>query len=402
MSPRIPCILLISAACHVQAVTLDYPSIATRVQSHHPQLKAARLLIEEARGRQQGAGRLPNPAFETSFQNESRVSPRTTVFSLDQAFPVTRRLSLEKKLSIERVQAAELEVKDTERRFIAEARSLAVKLLALEQHLGLHRRQVELARKLAEFAKSRAAAGEVSSLDSAQAQTDLQRLLLETRKIEVETLGLRGALKPMLGVDAGESLVLTGDLAAVALPASGSWLGRPDYLLAQARTEAARTEAELARARRWQDMSAGFFASREQQDTAPGRTERSGFVGFRVSIPLPLWNRNQGEIAEKAAGAERARLEKEALAAQISGEADTARLEMEASAALLRETREQLLPLVIEQTSRLEKAYEAGQADLLTVLRARDQRLELEAGALDAARDFHLARIRYESATAQH
>ncbi len=402
MSLRLFCLLLVSSACPAAAVTLDYSSVPARVKSHHPQIKAARLVIEEARGRQQGAGRLPNPAFETSFQNESRVSPRTTVFSLDQAFPVTRRLSLEKKLSAQWVQAAELEVKDAERRFIAEARSLAVKLLALEQHLVLHRRQMELARRLSEFARSRAATGEVSSLDAAQAQVDLQRLLLETRKIEVETLGLRGALKPMLGIDAGESLTLTGDLAAVALPASGSWLGRPDYLLAQARTEAARTEAELARARRWQDMSAGFFASREQQDTAPSHTERTGFVGFRLSIPLPLWNRNQGEIAEKAAGAERARLEKEALAAQISGEADTARREMEASAALLNETRGQLLPLVIEQTSRLEKAYESGQADLLTLLRARDQRLELEAGALDAARDFHLARIRYESATAQH
>lgn len=396
------CILLVSGICHAQAVTLDDTSIATRVKSHHPQLKAARLVIAEARGRQQGAGRLSNPAFETSFQNESRASPRTTVISLDQAFPVTRRLSLEKKLSAQLVQAAGLEVMDVERRCVAEARCLAVKLLALEQHLGLHRRQMELARRLAEFAKSRAAAGEVSSLDAAQAQTDLQRLLLETRKIEVETLGLRGALKPMLGIGAGEELTLTGDLAAVTLPAPGSWMGRPDYLLAQARTEAARTEADLARAKKWQDMSAGFFASREQQDTAPGHTERTGFVGFRVSIPLPLWNRNQGEIAEKAAGAERARLEKEALAAQISGEADTARQEMEAGAALLRETRDQLLPLVIEQTSRLEKAYEAGQADLLTVLRARDQRLELEAGALDAARDFHLARIRYESATAQH
>ena len=44
----------------------------------------------------------------------------------------------------------------------------------------------------------------------------------------------------------------------------------------------------------------------------------------------------------------------------------------------------------------------SGQTDLLTVLRAGEQRLQLEASALDAERDFHLARIRYEAATAQH
>ena len=391
-------LLLLASATTVQALTLDLSAVAERVRHQHPTLRAARFVVEEARGRQQGAGRLSNPTLETSFQNESRVSPRATIFSLDQAFPVTKRLSLEKQLSAQIVQAAELEVRDVERRYIAEASTLAVKLLAVEQHLAQHRQQMELAQKLSTFAKERAAKGELSILDAAQAQVDLQRLLLETRKMETEKLSLRGALKPMLGLDVKDSITLRGDLKATKLPAATSWQQRPDYRLALTKTEVAQTEARLARARRWQDVSAGFFAAREQQDVTPRHTERTGFVGFRISIPLPLWNRNQGEIAEKAASAERARLEKEALAMQITSEADTARQEMEANAALLRETRDQFLPLVIEQTTKLEKAYESGQTDLITVLRARDQRLELESGALDAARDFHLARIRYEAA----
>jgi cobalt-zinc-cadmium efflux system outer membrane protein len=75
---------------------------------------------------------------------------------------------------------------------------------------------------------------------------------------------------------------------------------------------------------------------------------------------------------------------------------------MQASHDLARETRDKLLPLVIEQTGKLEKAYESGQTDLLTILRAREQRLQLEAAALDAVRDFHLARIRYEAAIGKH
>jgi cobalt-zinc-cadmium efflux system outer membrane protein len=187
-------------------------------------------------------------------------------------------------------------------------------------------------------------------------------------------------------------------LPSLTLPPSKAWQQRADYQLAQTKVEAAQTDSALANARRMSDVSASFFASREQQDVTPRHTERTGFVGFRFSIPLPFWNRNQGEIAEKAASAERARLESEALAVQITGEADTARREMEANAGLVSDTRDKLLPLVIEQTSKLEKAYESGQTDLLTVLRARDQRLQLESAALDAARDFHLARIRYESA----
>jgi len=396
---HLPLLGLLALATCAQALNLDFKDIGNRVRSHHPSLRAARLAIEEARARQLGAGRLPNPSFEASFQNESRVSPRTTVLALDQSFPMTKRLALEKKLSAQLLQAAELEVSDAERRTIAEARSLSVRLLAIDFHLALHRQQMELARKLSTFAQERAASGEVSPLDAAQAQVHLQRLLLETRKMETEKLGLSGALKPMLGLGAQDILRVTGNLTATALPSAKNWQSRPDYRLAQTKSEAAETEAALAKANRWQDMRAGFFASREQQDLSPRSTERTGFIGFRISVPIPLWNRNQGEIAEKAASAERARLEQEALASQISNEADTAHQEMEANAALLRETRDQLLPLVIEQTQKLKNAYETGQSDLLTLLRAQDQKLELESGTLDAARDFHLARIRYEAAT---
>jgi cobalt-zinc-cadmium efflux system outer membrane protein len=394
---RVFCILLLSPLA-ASAVTLSLTDIASRVRSHHPSLKAARLSIDEARGRQLGAGRLSNPTLDTSFQNESRVSPRTTVFGIDQSFPLTKRLSLEKKLTAQLVTAAEHEVRDVERRYIAAARSLAVKLLALEKQRALRQQQTALAQKLSDFAKDRAQAGELSPLDAAQAQVDTQRLLLEARRIEIESVSLRGELKPMLGLNPQDTLTLSGDLPSLTLPPSKAWQQRADYQLAQTKVEAAQTDSALANARRMSDVSAGFFASREQQDVTPRNTERTGFVGFRFSIPLPFWNRNQGEIAEKAATAERARLEKEALATQITGEADTARREMEANAALASDTRDKLLPLVIEQTSKLEKAYESGQTDLLTVLRARDQRLQLESAALDATRDFHLALIRYESA----
>ncbi len=394
------CFLLLICA-QAPALELTLTELAGRVRAHHPALKAARLTVEEARGRQTGAGRLPNPSFSFDFQNESRVSPRASVFSIDQSFPVTRRLSLEKQLSAQLVTAAELEVRDAERRLVQEARSLAVKLLALDQQRTLRQQQTALARKLSEFTKSRAATGELSALDAAQAQVDAQRLVLEGRRLDTESVSLRGALKPMLGLGPKDSLTLQGTLPPLTRPGGGaSWQRRPDYQLAQTKVVAAQTEAQLAQSRRWQDMSAGLFAAREQQDVTPAHRERTGFVGFRFTIPLPLWNRNQGEIAEKAASAERARLETDALAAQITSEADTARREMEANAALVQETRDKLLPLVLEQTSKLEKAYETGQTDLLTVLRARDQRLQLESGILDATRDFHLARIRYETATA--
>lgn len=385
---------LLLACTSASALTLPLSGIANRVRTHHPMLKAARLVVEEARGRQLGSGRLANPTLEASFQNESKASPRTALFAIDQSFPLTKRLTLEKQLTAQLVTAAELEVRDAERRFIAEARSQAIKMLAIEKQRALRQQQTDLARKLSEFAKGRAEKGELSPLDAAQAQVDAQRLLLEGRKLETERISLSGILKPMLGVAPSDSLIISGDLPALTMPGITPWQQRADYQMAKTKVTAAQTDAALAHSKRMQDISAGIFSAQEKQQGV-----NTGYVGFRISIPLPFWNRNQGEVAEKRAAAERQRLETEALGKQIASEADTARREMQANADLVRETRDKLLPLVLEQTAKLEKAYEAGQTDLLTVLRARDQRLQLEAAALDAMRDFHLARIRYESAT---
>ncbi len=376
------------------ALELPLSQIAARVKSHHPQLRAARMAVEQARGRQLGSGRLANPTLDTSFQNESAVSPRTASIGIDQAFPLTRRLTLEKQLSAQLVTAAEFEVQDASRRFIADARTLAVRIMALDQQSALRQQQVRLAGELSSFAKSRAEKGELSPLDAAQAQVDAQRLLLEAKRLQTERISLIGQLKPMLGVAPADPLSLTGSLPALVIPDRRGWMRRPDYQQAQAQITAAQTDTALAHAKRTPDLTAGLFTAQEKQQGV-----NTGHVGIRFSIPLPFWNKNEGEIAEKAAAAERYRLEAEALGKQIAGEADTARREMQAQADLVRETRDTLLPLVIEQTQKLEKAYQSGQTDLITLLRVREQRLQLESAALDAARDFHLARIRYEAAT---
>ncbi|HWL53777.1 MAG TPA: TolC family protein [Chthoniobacteraceae bacterium] len=382
-------------------LTLSLAGSAGYTREHNPHLAAARLRIAEARGRLLGAGRLPNPEAGLEFRSDRYGREGNLGVSLDQRFPVTSRLRLEKSLSRQLVAAAELEVREQERLVIAEVQGLFVRLLALDQQRALRDQQVQLARKLASFVGDRAGKGEISPLDAAQAEVDRQRLLLEVRKLDAERITLLGELKPKLGVAATTRLSVSGTLPPPVPPGAGSWKERPDYQLARTREAAAVMQVDLARAGRWDDLSAGAFWEMERSEEERG-LERTGFLGMRVSLPLPLWNQNQGEIAEKRAAAVRASLETRALAVDIAGQVAAARAEMEVHARLATETRTQLLPLVAEQTDQLEKAYASGQSDLLTLLRARDQKLQLEAAALEATRDFHLARIRYEAATARH
>lgn len=393
-------LFLLLLGSSAQALDVSLSDVSSRVTSHNPMLSAARLRIDEARGRMQQAGRLSNPEVGFELKHDDRYREGNIGFSFDQKFPLTARLRLEKDLSAQEVKAAELEVLDQQRSLIAQSQSLAVKLLSLEQQRALRQQQSTLAQELSDFAAKRAEAGELSALDAAQAQVDAQRILLEGRVLETERVSLLGELKPLLGVAAQTDLKINGELPKVAMPSKAqAWEQRPDYQIAKLKEAAAGTETSLAKAGKWEDISAGVFVEGERAEDAPNGLERTPFFGFRVSLPLPLWNKNEGRVNEKTAAVKRRLLETKALALTIENEAAAARANMDAQMKLASDTKDKLLPLVLQQTDKLEKAYQQGQTDLLTVLRAREQRLQLEAAVLTALRDFHLARIRYESAT---
>ena len=385
------------------AVTIRLDDVPRRVIEHNPSLKAARFRIEEARGRVMQAGRLSNPEAGFEMKHDPWFEEGNVGVSLDQKFPLTARLRLEKALSEKAVAAAELEVLDAERERIAEAQTLAVKLLALDRQRALRQQQSALAGELADFISKRADKGEMSALDASQAQLDTQRIMQQGRQLETERIAVIGQLKPLLGLNAPDSLSISGTLPAPAKPAAKFGIDRrPDYQLSKLREESAQTEIELAKAHKWEDMRAGLFVEGERMEDVPVGLTNTGFFGLRFSMQLPFWNKNQGEVQEKSAGAQRAMMETKALESEIENEAATARSEMEAHARLAAETKDKLLPLVVQQSERLQKAYEQGQADLLTVLRVREQNLTLEASILDSLRDYHLARIRFESATGRH
>jgi cobalt-zinc-cadmium efflux system outer membrane protein len=394
--------ILSSLPAPLSALTLDLAETPARVRASNPELKAARLAIDEAKGRLLGAGRLANPVLSFETQGESGLSPGSTGLGIDQTFPLTKRLKLEKQLSAQMVRAAELEVRNAERFLIAEAQESVVKLIAIDQQRALRNRQAEVAKELAVFAKERSAKGELSPLDAAQALVDSQQALLAEKTLETERVTALGEAKRALGVPAEETLTVSGSLPPLSVPVGENWQQRPDFQVSLLKEEAAKTDIDLARSKKWEDASAGIFGAREHEGV-PGRSEdHSGYVGFRFSMPLPLRKRNEGEVAEKTASAERAALESDALASAITNEATTAREEMAAHAELAAEMRQTLLPAIREQNDRLEQAYKTGETDLLSVLRAREQQLELEAAVIDASRDFHLARVRYEAAIGLH
>ena len=396
------CLALAAASSPARpATTVSPENVAGLVRSGNPDLAAARLRVAEAVARAKQAGRPANPEIESEFRQNPVASERTLEVGFTRRFPVTARLRLEKAVALADIKAAEAEIAERERELIAEARATVVKCLAARERESLLAEQAKLAGEFAAFLSASAAKGEGSLIDAGQAKLEANALALQIRRLEAEEISLLGELKPLIGLQENES-VLFGTSLPPAVAAKKSAIDparRPDYRLALAQIEAADHGLELEKARRREDWQGGILASVERMEDAPEGYQTDAMIGFRLSIPLPLWNKNEGAIEEAGVRAQRARLEADALVRRIGLEAEAALAEMNQWSELIREIDETLLPLAREQSALAEKAYREGQAELQSLLRARSQTLELATSRVDALREYHLARTRHLAAT---
>ena len=398
-------LVIVSTALPLSAepgVVVSLASIGDRVRAQNPDLAAARLRIREALGRMNQSGRLANPELEAGFMHDPRMRERSFEIGFTQRFPVTGRLGLEKKVTLTEYQASEAEVREVERRIIAEARGAVVKVLSIRQRRGLLGEQAGLAGEFAGVLAAAAEKGEGSALDAGQAKLEAAGLAVEMRQLDAAETAVVGTLKPLLGIRPGDPLHVGGTLPEPALPGTAvDPARRPDFQAAVLGARAAGQGVALEQARRYDDIEAGLFAAAERTEDAPEGYDKEALVGLRFKIPLPLWNKNEGAIEEAQARKERKELEAVALGRSIRLEAEAARAEMAEWAKLLGELGENLMPLADQQSAAAEDAFRKGQGELQAVFRSREKRLELSFARLDALREFHLARVRYEAAIGQ-
>lgn len=381
------------------SVIITLGGVGDRIRAQNPDLAAARLRIQEATGRMIQSGRLTNPDLETALDGNSRFREGKFEISLTQRFPVTDRLRLEKVVSQTELQSAEAEVREVERGLIDSARQAVVKVLATRQRRELMSKQAALSKQFADFLSEIAAKGEGSAVDAGQAKLAATSLAMEIRQLRAAETSLIGGLKPLLGMSPGESLNISGPLPEPTLPdTSAPSSHRPDFQMAKLDAQAAAQNVALEQARRYDDVEGGIFAGAERMEDAPDGYENDAVIGLRFKIALPFWNKNEGAIQEARAKKERKELEAIALERNIRLEAEAALAEIKEWSNVIREINDTLLPLAEEQSTLAETTFRSGQGEIQSVLRAREKRLELSAARLDALCEFHLARVRYQTA----
>jgi outer membrane protein, heavy metal efflux system len=388
MKPLFSFILTLLAVPVVPAAAFTPDEAVRHAVVHDPDLTALRPLITEARARRLQAGRLSNPELDTEVRPHLNGREGVIALALIQRFPLTARLREERAVQDAEIVAAEAELHGAERRLAIRAALAVTEWLSARARLELLGRQLTNAQTAAAALQSAATNGEVSSFEARQLALEAGQLALRRRQIEQDLAMLRGELRTLLNLPAEEPLILTGSLLSdaswtLSLPPAGT-NARPEIQIASARLETARRETRLARTQRWQDLGVGLVSELQRSEDAPDGLQRDDFVGLRLSLPLPFWDRNQGRIRETEARTERRQLELDAVRAGVRNEQATARELLELAIATERDWREQQLPQARQLEEQLLEQRAQGLVSFADWARARDRRLQAEASHLEA------------------
>ena len=383
-------------------LVISLSSVGKRIQTQNPDLAAARLRIEEATGRMNQSGRLKNPELEAAAEQNSAFRGWRLQVGLSQRFPLTARLRLEREVSLSDVKSSEAEVQEIQRQLVCQARIAVVKILSGRQHGDLLKQQMEASEKFAEFVSAIASKGEGSLIDAGQANLDAARVRIEIRQLDVEEVALIGEIKPLLGMNKGEALNVSGILTEPTISHSTEkWASRPDLQAAKINALAAASSLSLEKARRYEDVEGGIFIGAERLEDEPIGYTNDTMIGLQLKIPLPFWNKNEGAIQEAEAKKIRKEMEVIATTRNVHLEAEATLAEMQEWAKIVGEISKTLLPLADEQVVLAENAFRAGQGEIRSVLTPREQRIKLATTRLEALRQYHIARVRHESAIGQ-
>jgi cobalt-zinc-cadmium efflux system outer membrane protein len=386
------CVFLLAGADLAQASTLTLEQALQTAFAGNPELAAAQWEIGIAEGDRKQAGLIPNP--EVSWEAEdTRRDSRTTTLMLSQPIELGGKRGARIDVASRAQDAAGIELERKRNALRADVIQAFNSAQTAQQRLQLSRQSLQLAEHGLRVAQGRIEAGKSSPVEGTRAQVQLSEVRLELSRAERDQVNAYQQLAQVMGAPMPTSTTVQTLMQGMPPPPPARLLERlnetAELRLAKLQIDQREASLALEKSQRIPDLTVSIGSQYSETDR-----ERVNVVG--LSMPIPLFNRNQGNVLAAARRSDQARDLRNATELRLRTEIQTTLEQWQTANAEVKAFDQTILPAAQSAVDSATRGFEMGKFGFLDVLDAQRTLISARSQYIQAVSEATDARVRIE------
>ena len=390
-------LFLIAGAAFGQPVNVTLDQAIQMALQHNQSLLAARTTVQQSQAQEVTANLRPNPELAAVWAYLPLYKPEeglltylhdSTEFDLGLSYTIERGHKRQWRFQAAKNGTAltRLQIEDNERTLTFQVASQFINVQLAESILNLAQENVASYQRTVDLGETQFKGGAISENDFLKIKLQLVQYQTDLQQAQLSRVQALSDLRQLLGyesVPADYTLAGAFDYKPLVVNfeelRSKALDNRPDLRAAELGIVAAESQYALAKANGKQDLNVGGNYS-----------HNGGFnaATFSMSIPLPIFDRNQGEIARSNYAISQARYGLRGTSGQVVTDVRDAYESLQSSARVVNLYRSGNLDISRKNRDISEYAYQRGATSLLDFL--------------DAERTFRATQLAYRQAVAAY
>lgn len=401
------CALFTSFGLHSAAAqtTYTWDQIRAKFQADNPALKADQANVEEMRAEEITADLRPNPQFSLTADG-TQIAPHEDIWQPMRGTFVVPTISylherdhkreLRFKSAQQGTQIATSLHSDLERNLLFDLRAQFVQVLEAKALLDLARQELDYYDRIIGISQDRLRSGDLAKIDfqrielqRVQYESDLQTAEVNLRTAKIQLLQLLNDRKtPVDQFDVEGPFDFSSQLEPLDSFHQIAVDNRPDLRAALQSVQQAQTNHKLAVANGSTDPTFSGWYTWNSSNNNPSATQT---LGLNVSIPLRIFDHNQGEKQRTQIDIMRNQQLADASRAQVFSDVDSAYAQVNGNLVLLRPYRDKYLNEAVEVRETVTYAWQHGGASLMDFLNAQSDYRNVQVAYLQLIGAYQIA-----------
>ncbi|KJZ34337.1 MULTISPECIES: TolC family protein [Pseudomonas] len=390
------CFLLLAGPCLAavsSGTTLTLDEALKTAFAGNPELAAAQWEIGIAEGDRQQAGLIPNP--EVSWEAEdTRRESRTTTVMLSQPIELGGKRGARIDVASRAQDAAGIDLESKRNALRADVIQAFSSAQIAQQQVQLSRQSLELAEQGLRVAQGRIQAGKSSPVEGTRAHVQLSEVRLELSRAERDQANAYQQLAQVMGAPLPTLVsVQTAAQGMPVVPPPTQLLERlnetAELRLAKLQIDQREASLALEKTQRIPDLTVSVGSQYSELER-----ERVNVVG--LSMPIPLFNRNQGNVLAAARRTDQARDLRNATELRLRTQIQTTLAQWQTANGEVKAFNQTILPAAQSAVDSATRGFEMGKFGFLDVLDAQRTLISARTQYIQAVAEATDARVRIE------